>query len=208
MPGQVKKGGKGGNLPPFPFPPLLVWWLLPGPKTKQPTAQQPPYTFLVSVPPIVLWPYKGNPPPLRNLEMHPIRPHISHLLSERKTLLEPLSLPFPFISGSERLTDDRKEGKKPEQNFRRFFPFWKGTRFFRTTTWPSFSTGFPFSLFLFRKPIRNTFQGYFKSKIKFFFPSLFCYFFVEKSKCSVIQGLNQEKNVLNPIFRHRQNPFF
>ena len=207
MPGQVKKRGKGGNLPPFPFPPLLVWWLLPGPKTKQPTAQQPPYTFLVSVPPIVLWPYKGIPPPLRNPEMHPIRPHISHLLSERKTsLLEPLFLPFPFISGSERLTDDReKKGKKPEQNFRRFFSFWKGTRFFRTT-WPSFSTGFPFSLFLFCKPIRNTFQGYFKSKIKKTFPLYFATFL--SKKCSVIQGLNQEKNVLDSVFRHRQNPFF
>ncbi len=176
MPGQVKKGGKGGNLPPFPFPPLLVWWLLPGPKTKQPTAQQPPYTFLVSVPPIVLWPYKGNPPPLRNLEMHPIRPHISHLLSERKTLLEPLSLPFPFISGSERLTDDREEGKKPEQNFRRFFLFEKEPDFFALLDL-LFQQVFPFLCFFFANQSGTPFKDTSNPKQKTFFLSillLFC----------------------------------
>ena len=190
MPGQVKKGGKGGNLPPFPFPPLLVWWLLPGPKTKQPTAQQPPYTFLVSVPPIVLWPYKGNPPPLRNLEMHPIRPHISHLLSERKTLLEPLSLPFPFISGSERLTDDREEGKKPEQKFRRFFFFLKRNPIFSHYYLTFFFNRFSLFFVSFSQTNQEHRSRILQIQNKKLFSSLFCYFFVEKSKSSVIQGLN------------------
>ena len=181
--------------------------------------------------------------------MHPIRPHISHLLSERKTsLLEPLS-PLSFyqwIREIDRRPRRRKETgtKLPEV----FFLFEKEPDFFALLLDLLFQQVFPFLCFFFAnqsgtpfqdisnpstnqpfkkiflrsifaffvkskcfmlifscKPIRNSLKVYFNSKIK---TTLFILLlFVEKNKCSVIQGLNKDKNVSNPIFRHRQHFF-